>query len=471
MIILSKMMLLFYDILITISAGEKALEISVISIERELNQDVQKKLLPVLCLILLLLPLAVSCAEDQPEAESTPANGSRIEYQDYVYEFDADGYDGPSWEIKEYLGTYLPRFSPDEKIPDMLEGYPVDRACRLHNSIYAHLNRSYGHYLYALVSESECYLTGYNDQFEWIATLPSEIDGVQVVGIADEAFCSAGFDCSMFARVVEFPETIRYIGKYAFALSEVSFFVLNEGLEFIDDYAFSSMPPELIYLPKSLKRIGANPFMADYVLSRGNQPLQFLGIDGYWEKYSNGIFAEIEGALYSLDDMRLISFLDQPYAVLDDQGYRYSDEDDVLGYYVHEGTRIIGDCAFHGTFDLEKIVLPEGLEIIGEEAFGYCTNLNEIVIPSTVTDIQSAAFCACSSLTKVILPEGLKTIGDYAFSECSSLSEITIPGSVVSIGEDAFWWCNPDLILTVTPGSAAENYCMENVIAYKTAAE
>ena len=48
------------------------------------------------------------------------------------------------------------------------------------------------------------------------------------------------------------------------------------------------------------------------------------------------------------------------------------------------------------------------------------------------------------------------------------LTSVSIPESVTSIGRSAFFNC-PDLTLTVTSGSAAEQYAKENNISYALA--
>lgn len=377
-----------------------------------------------LAIICMALPIVTA-------AENTviPAEGTKITAGDYVYTMSS--LEGQHcWEVTGYTGKYLPRRCPDSNIPEELEGFPVQF---WNNDIYADLNRQNGIYLYAPVSETECYLTGYTG-YERIAYLPSELDGYTVTGIANYAFAYSGFTLDAFANIVVFSDTIRYVGKYAFYLSSVSYYILNDGLECIDNLAFGDIIQDRIALPGSLKEIGENPFGANYYVGRDNQQLILTDMDGI-EGWSNDYFAVINGALYSLEDHRLITYLDQMQIDYFGTNIAYWERE----YTVAEGTEIIGADAFFATTSLEKVILPEGLTEIKAEAFSCCVNLQEINIPSTVT-----------------------TIGRDAFSNCK-LSTVTIPATVTSIGDNAF---DNTVTIICEDGSAAEAYCIRENIPY-----
>ena len=364
-----------------------------------------------------------------------PEEDTKIRQGDYIYRFRGEN-GGYNWYIDEYVGEFLPRRSPDTGILRELEGYPVADALwyDLGSDIYTHLNRESGIYLYAPVSETECYLTGYTGATR-VAVIPSELDGYTVVGIADYAFAYSGVTCDIFAAVVIFPDSMRYIGKYAFCMTSVSEFLLNDSLEVIDDGAFVDICQNALIMPSSLKEIGVNPFFADYYVSRDNQPLELTFESGYGGWY-NDSFAVINDALYSLEDQRLIAYLDN--MLIDYSGDLIPKWASV--YEVGEGTRIIGANAFRATMNLEKVILPEGVTEIRDRAFTCCGNLMEINIPDTVT-----------------------AIGEETFSNCPGLTAVTIPDSVTMIGKNAF---DATVTITCNAGSAAELYCKNENIPY-----
>ncbi len=166
--------------------------------------------------------------------------------------------------------------------------------------------------------------------------------------------------------------------------------------------------------------------------------------------------------------------------------------------------KIIGDGMFGACHSLEEITLPDGLTTIDDSAFGWCESLKEITVPSSVTQLGDGVFESCYSLEKavieaditmlptemfsgcdslktVVLPEGYTNIPDYFMASCDNITEFTIPDTVTSIGKRAFYYAGitsiyiPDsvtsiseeaflrkVVITGYPGSAAEQYALEN---------
>ncbi len=68
-------------------------------------------------------------------------------------------------------------------------------------------------------------------------------------------------------------------------------------------------------------------------------------------------------------------------------------------------------------------------------------------------------------MSRINIPDSVEEIGEFAFSGCKSLESLVLPESVNTIGEDAFTGCG-QLVLTVTSGSYAERYAINNDIEY-----
>lgn len=166
--------------------------------------------------------------------------------------------------------------------------------------------------------------------------------------------------------------------------------------------------------------------------------------------------------------------------------------------------KIIGDGMFGACHSLEEITLPDGLTTIDDSAFGWCESLKEITIPSSVTwlgdsvfeccysleevvieaditTLPTEMFSGCDSLKTVVLPDGYTNIPDYFMASCENITEFTIPDTVTSIGKRAFYYAGitsiyiPDTVTSISeeaflrkvvitgyPGSAAEQYALEN---------
>ena len=134
----------------------------------------------------------------------------------------------------------------------------------------------------------------------------------------------------------------------------------------------------------------------------------------------------------------------------------------------------IGTNVFEQCEALQKVSFEEGINAIPGGMFLSCHSLSEVTIPDSVKCIEKMAFGECTSLSNIILPQGLRRIESGAFLSCTSLESITIPESVTSIGMAAFSIAqgmqltpNLNIIIKVTAGSYAEQYCKDNSLNYE----
>ncbi len=118
-----------------------------------------------------------------------------------------------------------------------------------------------------------------------------------------------------------------------------------------------------------------------------------------------------------------------------------------------------------------ELTVPNELEgrpvrEIGLAAFVLGEALTKVTLPEGLTGIDDLAFNGCENLTEITLPESLESIGEFVFVSCGDLTEISLPESLESIGKNAFSFCSPALTLIVTRDSYAEQYAVDNGIAY-----
>lgn len=124
----------------------------------------------------------------------------------------------------------------------------------------------------------------------------------------------------------------------------------------------------------------------------------------------------------------------------------------------------IGYMSFHQKSGSEKegitsIVLPATLKTIGENAFTGNKNLDKVEIPASVTSIGISAFMGCNSLSSVKLPEGITSLNSSIFAYCPSLASIAVPNSVESIDYGCFAECKA--LKTVVLGSGLKSMDVE----------
>ena len=275
-------------------------------------------------------------------------------------------------------------------------------------------------------------------------------------------------------RNIEFPETLRRIGRdcfpYAYRLKAVtipdSVRVLGEGcfrdcgIHSLSISSRASVMNNICYGCQNLKEIVVMP---------GNETVK-----------------TVDGVLFSADGETLIC---------------YPVQKDGTEYTVPAGTVVIGENAFYGANQLKNVIIsdtvdtieamafataaiqsveiPDSVVNLGDSVFENCFNLDHFVVSAShpvldavegkylyskdhklfycyprglheeryVLEKETEEILPCAfefaTLSAVVLPDNLKKIGFLAFAD-SKLKSIYIPGTVEFIGNQAFSYC-PEL--------------------------
>jgi len=100
-------------------------------------------------------------------------------------------------------------------------------------------------------------------------------------------------------------------------------------------------------------------------------------------------------------------------------------------YTINEKTRFIPNYAFRNCEHLESIIIPDQVRRIGENAFAECNELRSITIGKNVREIGSAAFASCYNLDSVLW-------NSDSYYEISSSDGSPFYNSSISIGNITF---------------------------------
>ena len=153
---------------------------------------------------------------------------------------------------------------------------------------------------------------------------------------------------------------------------------IPNGVERIEDEAFSCCAVEKIYIPDSVISVGANLF---------------------------------ENAT-SLKSVRLPS-----------------------------GLKKLSPYMFAGCSSLEQIEMPFEIESFEEGLFAGCSSLKEIPFRAGIKELPNYVFSGCSQLRSLILPDTIEKICEGAVSDCENLTTLVLPASLKEIEEGAFEGC------------------------------
>lgn len=287
-------------------------------------------------------------------------------------------------------------------------------------------------------------------------------------------------------KTIEFPSTMRRIGKAAFRSITQSFTVeFNDGLEEIGDRAFCRSTGLLgttsriekeesaLIIPASVKTIRDYAFcectgIKDSIVLKSETPPTVPKNEGFLFAETNAIVRIPCGAIeaYKADTVNYWSTrtvydpCDESIVFGPNFMYRIIDKEkryvSLLGrrivsannptipdYFIPEGkseeycVKKIAANAFNKSNLLTSISIPNTVDTIESNAFLNNTSLKTVTVAAKV--IGSSAFNQCTALEEVVLEEGVETIKDRAFIRCYALEEVTFPESIKHIEDYAFY--------------------------------
>jgi|GEM_PF-2534333 len=247
-----------------------------------------------------------------------------------------------------------------------------------------------------IVQDNEAIITSCKNTALTDIVIPSEIEGVPVVGV------SAIFDDNYYAQTsvksVTFPDSVRFIDEKVFAF----------------DSAYNSRTVKTITFGKGISLITAKmleycPSLESVIISDDNP---YYSSTGYLVKSKE---------------------TGKPVAYIRGGNNENTVTEDGVTYLADKSAVIKCDSEKAGDY-----VMPESVEFIASGAFANCKKLESVKLSSGVTEITYMAFSGCSSLKSIELPDSVISIGDRSF-ESSGLESLDLPSGLETIGVMAFY--------------------------------
>lgn len=224
--------------------------------------------------------------------------------------------------------------------------------------------------------------------------IPRDIEGFPVTEIRNECFRKSNL------TTVQIPNSIKKIGRSAFAETDLSAVVFETGGDFeLDDYVFSNCNFKVLQLPVGI-RFPDGAFVA-------SESLEEVIFPDDTENVGVGMFE-------SCRNLKKV----------------------ILGNSI----KTISVHAFSRCSALAEIVFPDSLNTIGLQAFESCSSLEELVLPDSVERIDDEAFLGCKKLRKINIPANITYIGGYILEACPELTEVVFPQNELALTHfDVFW--------------------------------
>ncbi len=283
---------------------------------------------------------------------------------------------------------------------------------------------------YYINEKSEAVITRYIGG-ESNVVVPSALDGHTVTAIAPLAFSSLKISSTSnpfsdnryisedLLVSVTLPDTIKIIGKYAFAY--------NLALESINiPSGVEKIPTECFYDCDSLKSIS----LPESVTVIGDRAFQ--NCEAFESIEMKGVEKVGENAFQLCKTLSDVGYS----AKLKEIGISSFTGCNLTGTLNISSVVKIGAGAFMDT-DVQKVILNDNVETLEYGVFQGCSSLEEINFPSKLVSIGSCCF-RMTGINKAVFSEGLREIGSLAFDMCKELYILELPESIEEIGIYAF---------------------------------
>ncbi len=203
-------------------------------------------------------------------------------------------------------------------------------------------------------------------EYELLCPITSLTIGEGITGIGEGAFAN-----ETYIKNVNLPSTIKYIGRFAFALTAL----------------------EYVTLPKSLESIDATAFMTPY-------------FKNYYVATENKNYAVKDGVLYSKDMTTLVAY---PIG----RTYDLKNECPVdVDFTVPKTIKTIDKFAFYNAA-FTSFTIPSTVKNVNSQSFANCGLLSDLTIENGVEHIYDSAFLGCSSLKSVFVPASVTDLHNY----------------------------------------------------------
>ena len=306
--------------------------------------------------------------------------------------------------------------------------------------------------------------------------IPESLDGVAIVGIAENAFVSTEKKPILSVTI---PDCVTSIADGAFSGTPKPTIIANKGtaaetyaqsagmtfeertytisfetLGGTEIPAMSFVPGEIPVLPVPVKSnyqfLGwyTSSFYTTVWADADVMPSHDLTLYARWEIVNSQIDSNYSYALLADGTVEIVDYygskasLQIPdtlngYTVTRIGNYAFDGNQDILAVILPDSVTSIGNYAFANT-SLKTVIGGNCVTELGENCFQNASSLRQAFLPNGVTEIPEYCFANCNSLTDVTIPEHISVIGDYAFYGCKFLSDLTIPESVIEIGMEAF---------------------------------
>ncbi len=232
-------------------------------------------------------------------------------------------------------------------------------------------NGNKGRFYYEDNGDGTCKLTEYYGFSQSEVYIPSQINGLTVTSIEENAFAS-----KTTLTTVSIPATVLSIGPAAFSRCiRLNSVIIGSGVRVIFNQAFEYCTSLTGINVQNVEAIGKLCFVGCTAMTsfRSSNKLTFIG----------------ENAFENCTSLNFIRFSNTLETI---SAFAFKNCTALTTVTFPDSLTKIGLRAFQNCTGLEAVNLGDGALVIDEYAFENCTTLTEVTIPQTVVSIGKGAF-------------------------------------------------------------------------------
>ena len=240
-----------------------------------------------------------------------------------------------------------------------------------------------------------------------------------------EAFSDSLDDYGVNDNTLIIPESVEYIGCFAFLSSGFDKIVINGTNLVIAEKAFSGSGFSKLEIKSGVKEIDSQVFYDCNNLTE-------LTMENGLERIDDEAFSLCNN-LKEVTIPRSVNYLGKKVFVP-------CESIEKIVYNATDCLIAVTDSAempFDGT-TVSELQLGDGITKIPKDLFSHFVKITELTIPDSVTEIEEFAFYYCINLENLKLSKNLQIVRDSAFHECNSLKELNLPEAIQIIEGWAF---------------------------------
>ncbi|MDE6289801.1 MAG: leucine-rich repeat domain-containing protein, partial [Ureaplasma sp.] len=222
------------------------------------------------------------------------------------------------------------------------------------------------------------------------------------------------YNCTSLTEISKLPNTLKYIGGYAFSGNK---------------FSSIKIPNSVINIASEGNVIGQSVKISNYAFGK-NPNLREVIFENNSNLKSIGNFTFI--SCTSLQSVTL------PNSITSLGSDTFNSCTSLQSVTLPNSITNLPNNTFIDCNKLQSITLPDTIQSLGLNVFSKCLQIESITLPNSLVSIGDTAFSNCINLKSIIIGDKVSSIGSRAFLDCTSLTEITLPNSITSIGNNAF---------------------------------